>query len=127
MAFSEFLKQGGAYKCTVNQYMQGTDVQGTVFINGDKIHADYNIAVQGMTIDSSMTVRDGYSYTWSSMMPGTGYKSKVVTSSDTSVGGTDTSGTYAWNAEQIGDYNCEAWNHDEETFALPTGVTFTEM
>ncbi len=126
MAFSEFIKQGGAYKCTVNQYVQDMEMKGTVYINGDMVRGEYAMQVQGMNVDSNMVVRDGYTYSWSSMMP-TGYKSKIVAPEETTNPDTGTSGTYSWNAEQIGDYNCESWSPDEAIFALPAGMTFTEM
>ncbi len=128
MAFSEFLKQGGAYKCTVNQNIQDTETQGVTYIDGDIIRADYTIEVEGLTMTSSMIVRDGYTYSWSSMAPQMGFKSKIAeaepTANDIDTGMSD---SYAWNADQIGDYNCDAWNPDKATFALPAGVTFTEM
>lgn len=126
IAFSEFIKQKGSYKCTVHQYVADTDTVGTTYISDGKIRGEYNTKVQGMSVDSTFIMRDGYSYTWSSMMPNAGFKVKVVAdaASDTSA---NTSGTYAYNADQIGDYDCEAWSGDESKFALPAGVTFREM
>lgn len=126
IAFSEFIKQGGSYKCTVNQYMEDMETKGTVYIDGDMVRGEYTVEAQGMTIDSTMIVRDGYTYSWSSMMPNVGYKIKAQSSgqADTSAG---TSGSYAWNADQIGDYNCEAWRADAAMFTLPSNVTFTAV
>lgn len=128
MAFSELLKQGGSYQCTVDQYVGEMVSKGTVFIDKDRIRGEFATAVQGMNINTSMIVRDGFTYTWTSAMPTKGFKAKVVEV----VGGdavvdTGTSGTYSFNATQIGDYNCADWNVDESKFALPAGVTFTEI
>ena len=126
MAFSEFIKRGGAYQCEINQLVGGSQTQGTAYISGGMIRGEYQTQVQGMSISTNMILRDGYTYSWSSMMPTAGYKVKAVATGggDASTG---TSGTYSFNAEQIGDYNCEPWAADAATFALPAGVTFTEM
>lgn len=126
--FSELVKkQDGAYKCTVNQYVANIETKGTAYINAGMIRGEFNTKVQNMNVDSTFVVRDGYSYTWSSMLPSMGFKAKV----DTSAGGNNNtagpSGTYVFNAEQIGDYNCEAWNVDQSKFQIPSNITFKEM
>ncbi len=126
MAFSEFVKQGGAYKCTVNQNVGGTASVGTTYISNGMIRGEYNTKAQGLSIDTTLIVRDGFTYSWSSMAPSMGFKSKVVTGV-VEDGSTNTSGTYSFNAEQIGDYDCEAWTVDASKFALPKGVTFREV
>lgn len=129
MAFSQFMKQGGSYKCTVNQYLGdigGASTQGTTYINDGMVRAEYSSTVQNIKIDTSLIVRDGYTYTWSSMMPNSGFKMKAVANDkpDTNV---SASGSYSFNADQIGDYNCEAWKADASLFVVPTNITFKEM
>ncbi|HRH26730.1 MAG TPA: hypothetical protein PLZ99_01050 [Parcubacteria group bacterium] len=126
MSFDAFLKQGGSYVCTVNQSVEGIDSKGTVYIDKGNIRGDFNTSVAGMNVDTYFIVKDKYTYTWSSMMPGKGFKAPVSTggSGDTSTG---TSGQYSFNAEQIGDYDCKAWSVDASKFTLPSGVTFTEV
>ncbi|MEJ0001840.1 MAG: hypothetical protein WDN09_01490 [bacterium] len=41
--------------------------------------------------------------------------------------GAGASGTYSWNADQIGDYNCTAWTADAAKFALPASIKFQDM
>lgn len=125
MAFSEFMKNGGSYKCTVDQNVQGMTSKGTVYINGSNIRGEFNTSAQGMNVDSNFIMKDGYSYSWSSMMAGQGFK--VAVNQNTTGSGAGTSGQYSFNSEQIGDYNCEAWNSDSSKFALPGGVVFTEV
>lgn len=124
MSFDSFLRQGGAYLCTVNQSVEGVESKGTVYVDGARTRGEFKTSVQGMSIDNIFVVKDGFSYSWSSMMPGKGYK--VAVSGTGGSGGT-TSGQYSFNAEQIGDYNCEAWSVDSSKFALPSGVVFTEI
>ncbi len=126
MAFADFVKQGGSYKCNVNQNIEGSTTVGTAYISGGMIRGEYSTQAQGININTSLIVRDGYTYTWSSMAAGMGFKSKVVDSnaSDTNTG---MSGQYSWNAQQIGDYDCEEWAPDMTQFELPGGITFREM
>lgn len=126
MAFSQFVKQGGTYKCTVNQNVGGTETKGITYISGGMINGEYSTSVQGMNITSNVIVRDGYTYSWSSMMPGAGFKSKVVANTEAN-NNAGMSGTYSFNAEQIGDYSCEEWSGDQSKFNLPSGITFKEM
>jgi hypothetical protein len=126
MAFSEFLKQGGSYKCEVNQYVNEMETKGTTYINDGMIRGEYNTKVQNMNVDSTMIVRDGYTYSWTSVMPTTGFKAKVaeVVGGDAVAG---PSGQYSFNATQIGDYNCEAWTADASKFTIPTNITFKDV
>lgn len=126
MAFSELIKQGGSYQCTVKQYVNDTESTGTVFLHKDHIRGEFTTAVQGMNIDTTMIVKDGYTYTWTSAMPNKGFKAKAVevVGGDAVVG---TSGTYSFDATQIGDYDCQDWNADDSKFVIPTNVTFTEV
>ena len=131
MAFSQFLKQGGTYKCTVNQYLGdigGPSTKGVTYIDSGKIRGEYLTHAQGMTIYSTFIMRDGYTYTWSSMMPNTGFKSKINATATVSSGGSAApAGTYSFNSDQIGDYDCEAWTADPAMFAVPTSITFKEI
>lgn len=125
MAFSEFIKQGGAYKCTVNQLVEGIETKGVTYIDGKMIRGEYTTNTQGMSVGSTLIVRDGYTYTWTSMAPGMGFKAKVVEGTgDTNA---PTSASYSFNAEQIGEYDCQSWSVDASMFALPKDVTWTEM
>jgi len=127
MAFSEFIKNGsGSYKCEVKQALGDMDNSGTVYIDRDRLRGDFTIIAEGRKMDTSFIFREGYSYTWSSALPNMGFKMKVE---KTGTGDTkaNTSSTYSWNAEQIGDYNCVAWTVNLDKFALPRGVTFNEI
>lgn len=123
MDFMSFVKQGGSYKCEVHQSISGIDTVGTTYINGGMIRGEYNTKVQGMNIDSTFIVRDGYTYSWNSMLAGQGFKAKVVEN----VGGdasSGTSGSYGFDENTIGDYNCEAWTVDASKFVVPTSISF---
>jgi hypothetical protein len=125
MAFSAFVKQGGAYKCEVKQAFSDMENSGTVYMSGGNIRGEYTTIAEGRTIDTSFMLKDGYSYTWSSTLVNIGFKTKI----NTQVDGTNAvnSGTYSWNASQIGDYNCEPWTTDEKMFEVPAGMSFKEV
>lgn len=132
IAFSELVKQGGSYECTVKQVISNIDSDGVVFMNRDRLRGEFSTLAQGMKIDTTMIMKDGYTYTWSSVMPNNGFKIEInppiKAGADTPVdNGAATSGTYNWNAEQIGDYYCKAWTVDESKFTLPTNVKFTKI
>lgn len=122
MSFGNFLKQGGAYTCTVSQYVGDVESKGTVYINGGNVRGEFSTSVSGVNMQNYFLVKDGYSYSWSSMMPSKGYKVAV----NDSTGGS-ASAQYSWNSDAIGDYNCEAWNVDNSKFSLPSGTVFTEI
>ncbi len=127
IAFSEFVKKGGSYECTVDQYIGGNysvKTEGKVFLSNGNIRGDYSVKAQGMDIKGSVIVRDGYAYTWSSMMS-QGYKVAVKDTAGTV--NTGSAGAYSWNADQIGDYNCIEWKADASKFVVPTSITFKEI
>lgn len=126
IAFAEFIKQGGAYKCTVNQSVAGTDTVGTTYIHNGLIRGEYSTKTAGMNIATSLIVRDGFTYTWTSMAPTMGFKAKVVDNAVVNTGAA-MSASYSWNAQQIGDYNCESWAADDSMFTVPASVTFKEI
>lgn len=125
MAFDQFIEQGkGSYRCTVRQQVQGQETVGTVYVQDSKVRGEFNTKVQGTNVDTTFVVKDGYSYTWSSAMPSVGFKTKVALP-EAQTGGA-TSGTYSFNANTIGDYDCVEQVIDESRFAIPS-ITFTEV
>lgn len=126
MAFTQFVNQGGAYKCTVNQSVSGTDTTGVVFIDAGLMRGTFETESQGAKVSTNILVRDGYTYTWSSNMP-QGIKMAIKKDEAVANANVGTSGTYAWNAEEVGDYDCIAWNADQATFTLPAGIVFMDL
>lgn len=125
MAFAEFMKQGGSYKCTVRQSVNNMDSNGTVFVSNGMVRGSFTTTVSGKETVSNILVRDGYTYVWSPDMP-IAMKIAIPKNEVDANINADTSGSYGWNAEQIGDYNCENWNEDQSTFVVPTGIQFMD-
>jgi hypothetical protein len=126
MAFSEFMKQGGSYSCTVSQEVQNTTAQGTVYISEGNLRGDFTTSFNGTKMNLSTIVRDGYSYTWSSLMPNSGFKVKVATPNEVD-SKAPSEATYSFNADTIGEYDCDPWTPDASKFAIPTSVTFKTL
>ena len=121
MAFSEFIKQGGSYKCEVKQSMNDFNSGGTVYISNGNIRGDFTTVAEGQTAQTSFMLKDGFTYNWSSLAPNMGVKVPVAVDSETTVN----SEVYSWSANQIGDYDCEPWVADAARFIVPTNINFT--
>ncbi len=124
MAFAELMKQGGSYKCTVTQNVSTMSSDGIVYIHDDFIKATFSTNVGGQTIGTSMIARDGYTYSWTTTSKGVGYKAKISEKTGAPTNAS-TSATYAWNGDQIGEYDCQPWVADDTMFDLPKSITFS--
>lgn len=125
MAFSEFLKSGEASKCSVTQSVSGLETKGTVYAYKGMMKGEFNTEAYGKTIQTDFVLRDGYTYTWTSAAPSMGFKVTVATPAGANVA--PASGQIGFNAETIGDYDCQPWTVDESKFTLPSSVTFKEI
>ena len=125
VAFSELIKQGGSSKCTVSQNTNNIVSQGVTYMSKGMIRGEFSTKVQNMNISSTFIIRDGYTYTWTSAAPTMGFKTKLPVGGTTGSNG-GASGQYGFNAEQIGEYDCQPWSYDAAKFNVPTDVTFNE-
>ncbi len=123
MSFAQFIKQGGAYKCTINENSGTTSTKGIVYIRGDNVKGEIATQAEGKSVIVNFIVTGGFTYTWTSVMPTMGFKFKNNAegqpTGDTSVKGN------IWNPEQIGDYDCEVATVSEKDFVPPSTVNFT--
>lgn len=124
IAFSEFVKQGGSYKCEVKQAMNDFENSGTVYITEGKMRGEFSTVAEGQKMDSLFVMKDDYMYNWSSLSPELGVKIKVTAEDKAAA---EAQGIYSWNTEQVGDYNCEPWTVDNSKFDLPQAVNFMEI
>ncbi len=128
MSFATFLEQDKEpYECTVSQYIDEGMTQtteGRVFLHAGRVRGEFETKVASVTIQTSMIVRDGFVYTWTNVSP-IGFKSKVLEGEKTNID-QDQSGTYTWNAEQIGEYDCQPWLPQDSQFEIPN-IVFQEV
>jgi len=121
-ALAELIKKGGTLTCTITQNVNNTKVTGTMFMGSGMMRGEYTTKVQNVNIDSNFIVRDGFTYTWSSMTPNAGFKVAIPAVGSTA----STANTSSFDVSQVEDYKCEAWTLDASKFTLPAGVTFTQ-
>ena len=124
MAFTEFMSKGGAYKCDVTQIVATMTTKGTVYMHDALVRAEFSNSVAGQSLNTTMIARDGYMYSWTSLTPNKGYKTKLAADTTPKPG---QPATYTWNGSQVGDYDCQAWKADDSLFDLPKTVTFAEQ
>lgn len=128
MAFSQFMKTDkGSYVCEVNQNVGGISTKGKIYLSNGKVRGEFATNAAGQNIISSMVIKDGYSYTWTSMSSTMGFKVKLPSEVEVNQNSSSTQGSYAWNADTIGDYSCEVIAVDESRFTVPVAITFTEV
>lgn len=123
--FTEFMSKGGSYKCEVTQIVATMTTKGTVYMHDALVRAEFSNSVAGQSLNTTMIARDGYMYSWTSLTPNKGYKTKIAAGADS--GAKNQAATYTWNGSQVGDYSCAAWNADDSLFDIPTTVTFTQQ
>lgn len=128
-SMSEMIARGGAHQCDVEQKIDSVYVassKGKVYMADGKVRGDFDTQVQGITMKNSLIVRDGYTYTWSSLSKD-GYKIKENSGAVDTSGPAGTAGQFNFNDEAIGAYECTTWAKDESKFTLPAGITFKEV
>jgi hypothetical protein len=123
MAFADFMKMGGSYKCTINQNSEGVQTTGTVFIDKNSTRGMFETTTNGTKVEGNFLMHNGYSYFWSSASL-TGIKAAITENENQPQGMSE---AYPWNPEQVGDYDCAAWSADAATFAVPVGIQFMDM
>lgn len=133
MSFEEFLKKDSdSYVCITEQSVSGLTSSGTMYIANSKdgasrqMHGEFKTSVQGMNIETNFIMKDGFYYSWSSTLPNMGYKMKIQDQPQTGNSGAEVSGTYNFNASQIGAYDCKKWSVDESKFEIPVSIKFIE-
>jgi hypothetical protein len=129
IAFDQLAQQKGTHKCTVNQHVGEITTKGTVYMDKGFLRGEFAADYSGQKVNVYFIMRDGFTYTWNSMMPTQGFKIKndtTVQVADTKAGvsGNITANTSNGYLDQIGDYQCEDWTADQTLFTLPTNITF---
>jgi hypothetical protein len=122
--FISVLQKGGKYKCLISQPLGQMISTGVVYINNANVKADFKVEIMGKTINTTMIVKDGYMYSWSSGSPTTGTRTKMPASNSVN---SASSSVKTWNGELVKDYSCEEWSVDTKLFDLPSTVLFKDV
>lgn len=129
----DYIKRGDSYKCLVNQDYGTVTNNGTMYISNGVVRGDFNMKTQGLDINTNFIFKDGYTYTWTSQMPGKAYKMKLpVSGSDLSLYMSNAINTMISNpqATQSGKdvgLNCSPWSPDQSLFSVPSNLTIEEL
>jgi hypothetical protein len=117
------VSRGGDWKCTWTSEQDGVELDGTVYVSRGKFKSDVEMTGAGMNAVAHALGDGQFVYSWSSLLA-TGIKFPMQDGAT----GVAVSGTNAQNAQFAKDYNydCDPWKADLGTFALPSGITFTE-
>lgn len=113
-SMQDLAARGGEWKCTVASNTNGTASQGTVYVSGNKMRADFTVS----GYEAHMISDGSYSYSWSSAAP-QGVKVKVAqgaSAGPASGQGVDTNTAYS--------YNCAPATAEAALFVPPTTVNF---
>lgn len=121
-SLQDLAKRGGDYKCTFTHDSDVAISSGTVYISDDTVRGDFVSKTQGITAESHMIAKGGYTYTWSPLTP-TGFKAKVVEGEGD--GAAAMQGGYA-DMQQSYNYNCKQWSADSSLFEVPA-ITFIDV
>ena len=63
----DLYKKGGKMTCTMTTVEDGVQMNGTLYMDGKNMRSDVKGTVEGMNIEMNTIIKDGYSYTRSSM------------------------------------------------------------
>jgi len=62
----DLYKKWGKMTCTMTTTEEGVKMNGILYIDGKKMRSDVKGSVEGINIEMSTLIKDGYSYSWSS-------------------------------------------------------------
>ncbi len=119
----DLTKMGGERKCTWTTSQGGVTMTGTISIARGKFRTDVETEIPGAGPIVAHSIGDGeYVYSWTSATP-QGFKMKM----NSEVGTTDSNRqeTQALTADY--SFDCDSWDAESGQFALPSGITFTEI
>jgi hypothetical protein len=116
-------KKGGKMTCTMTTNEDGVKMQWTLYIDGKNMRSDANGNLWWNEISMSTIIKDGYSYTRSSMEK-EWWKFPYEDEEDE-----DDEEYYddEHEEESIVKFVCKKWVSSKKVFDLPKNVTFNEM
>lgn len=119
----DLLNLGKTQKCTFDyKASNNSETKGTVYLSGDKMRGDFNIATTSNTKGDMSMIRSGdTSYMWGSLLPG-GIK-MTVSAKDLA---SNTQAKQYVDANQKVDYKCGTWIVDSSVFTPPANIKFTD-
>ncbi len=129
-SLKELLASGVPQKCTFASDDESGKTEGTSYIAGGKVRADFTSTINAKTTVSHMISDNKTSYIWTDGDK-TGFK-MTITETDTNAtdspvtGETASQGNEA-DLDQKSDYKCSVWVPDNSMFTPPADVKFTDF
>ena len=118
----DLVRMGQNLRCSFKAEVTNGSTEGTVYVSGQNIRADFNITTSGKIMKTSMIKNGDTNYLWGDNLP-SGIK---MTLSLDQISQNEQTSRY-FNANQKTDYNCTPWNVDSSLFTVPTNIKFTDM
>ncbi len=120
MSMKELIAMGRSQKCDFSEPQSNT--AGTIYIADGKVRGDFTSQNQGASMSGHMIVDGTTVYTWMDGM-NQGFKTSFNPTGAQGEGDTQ----QGLSPDKKTDYKCETWSKDESKFAMPAGITFSDM
>ncbi len=128
--FAELVGQGEALRCSFRSAeTDGTVATGNFYTDGERFRVQAETTYDGGTASSNMLTDGTTTYVWSDTPDGS-FAFTMPTQSlaaDTTAPSEPAPGAMPVTANETVEYDCEQWSIDEDRFAVPADVEFTDM
>jgi hypothetical protein len=134
----EAFKSGESHECAFHFDMAMASTTGVVYVRDGMIAVKSTVTGAQGDISSHTVIKEGFSYSWSSLDSDNGIKAKIphdvesATSSDVSLSSSSVSSllpqiNYAWNNNTPQPTSCIKKLIHTSVFEIPTTITFKEL
>jgi hypothetical protein len=127
-SIKDLMASGVPQKCTFSTSDESGTSEGTTYVSGGSVRADFSTTIDGETSVSHMITDGKTSYVWEDGKP-TGFK-MVTPEYEEGFGSEDSEGTSedeGVDLDQNADYVCAPWIPDNSFFEPPGDVDFTDF
>lgn len=122
LSLRDITNSNDSYSCTLIQESENSSMTGTILSKDGKLRGNYVATIAelgGAEINTSIVIRDGSLYTWSSLSP----EGTMIALSDTEVSNQQDP-AYGFDIKL--DYNCVQSDVSSSEFDLPNDIEFKE-
>lgn len=118
----DLLSLGGNQRCSFKSSTSKTSTEGTIYISGGKIRADFKTTIEGKVQEMSMIRDADMNYIWGPSLP-SGIKMKI---SLDELSKNQQAGQFVNTSDKL-NYSCLPWATDASLFTPPANVKFSEL
>ena len=116
------------YQCTFGKSDRASKIAGTIYTDGSKIYGEFRMQTDLMEneFNDFLIIKDGQSYTWTSLQENVGYKYPTAKSSNKNASPEEQSQIIG--TQDKVQYDCQPWNEvSDSTFEVPPWIKFSEL